>query len=102
MNNNMFYIDKDSFYACVEEVNDQKKEALLICVNYDKKIILSANYLAGEKGTISGMSLFFAKEKYRKIKICKPNLEKYNLYSLKIEEILRFFSSSVVKQSVDE
>ena len=102
MNNNIFYIDMDSFYASVEELNYQKKEPLVISMNYDKSIILSANYLAREKGITSGMPLFFAKEKYRKIKICNANLEKYNLYSLKIEEILRFFSSSVVKQSVDE
>ncbi|MGL5640146.1 MAG: Y-family DNA polymerase [Mycoplasmoidaceae bacterium] len=102
MNNSIFYIDMDSFYASVEELESQIKQPLVICKNSDKSIILSANYLAREKGINSGMPLFLAKEKYSNIIVCNPNLEKYNLYSLKIENALKYFSLNVVKQSIDE
>ncbi|MGL5246004.1 MAG: Y-family DNA polymerase [Mycoplasmoidaceae bacterium] len=102
MNNNIFYIDMDSFYASVEELENLKKEPLIICKNSEKSIILSANYLAREKGINSGMPLFLAKKKYPNIIVINPNLEKYNLYSLKIEELLKSFSLNLVKQSIDE
>ncbi|MGL4617169.1 MAG: Y-family DNA polymerase [Mycoplasmoidaceae bacterium] len=102
MNNNIFYIDMDSFYASVEQLENPIKAPLIVCKNSEKSIILSANYFAREKGINSGMPLFLAKQKYPNVIVCKPNLEKYNLYSSKIENALNFFSSNVVKQSVDE
>ena len=63
MNNDIFYIDRDSFYATVDELNYQKKEPLVISMNYDKSIILSANYLAREKKQLLLACLYFLQRK---------------------------------------
>ena len=48
MNNNIFYIDMDSLYASVEELCGEKTEPLLIPMDCDKSIIVSAIYLASK------------------------------------------------------
>ncbi|MGL4647121.1 MAG: Y-family DNA polymerase [Mycoplasmoidaceae bacterium] len=102
MENKIFYIDMDSFFASVEEMKLNKKIPLIVSNSNPKSVILASNYLAKKYGINSGMPVFLAQQKKHDILICKPHLADYQRISIAIENALFQYSKNVINHSIDE
>lgn len=104
MENKIFHIDLDAFFASVELLEKPYLENEILVVG--KKVVSTANYYSRQFGIKSGMLLSEAKsiaaKNNKRFFLVHPNLNKYKEVSLKIEHHLSSFDFLVIRNSIDE
>lgn len=104
MNNKIFHIDMDSFFASVEIALNPKYKNLPIAVGGRKAhgVISSANYIARSYGVKSAMKIYEAKKICPMLLVLECNMDKYIDYSYKVTQLLRNLKVKLQKASIDE
>lgn len=105
MNKVIFVADLDSFFASVEEAKDPALRGKPIGVGHElngKGVIVTANYLAKEKGAYAGMPFFKAKQVITGIELVQVDFDSYLEYSEKTFQIVKKYSDSLELGSIDE
>ncbi len=102
----MLHIDFDAFFASLEELRNPslKGKPVVICQftkNKTSGVVVTSNYLAREKGIISGMPLYIAKKRAGDAVFLEADKEYYEEKSRRIFEFLSRFGK-LEKRSVDE
>ncbi len=101
---NILHLDMDAFYASVEEVDDPSLKGKPVIVGglSNHGVVTTANYEARKYGVHSAMPAFKAKELCPYGIYLKPRMNRYRQVSDDIFKILRQFTNSIEKLSVDE
>ncbi|WP_027124082.1 Y-family DNA polymerase [Mycoplasmoides pirum] len=105
MNQIIFHIDLDAFFASVEEILNPtlKNKPLIVAGRHRKSVVSCANYLARKHGIYSAMPIFKAIEKFPNIKIVNVNMPAYEKYSAEFKNfITNNISFKIEDFSIDE
>ncbi len=104
MENRIFHLDMDCYFASVEIMLNPSLENIPICVGgrFMNGVVSSANYVARKQGVKSAMPLFEAKKICPSLQILSCNHDLYEEYSNKIHTLLLTIVKKVEKASIDE
>ena len=100
----IFHVDMDAFYAAVEVLDNPqlKGKCLLIGGSSSRSVVATASYEARKFGIHSAMPMAKALRLCPHAVVVPPRMERYSEVSAKVMEILNRFSSSVQQLSIDE
>ncbi len=100
----IFHIDLNAFFASCEEANDKSLKNLPLGIGgrSDRGVLTTANYNARKFGVNSAMSVVEAKRLCPNLVILPVNFDLYNKYSNIFFELLKEYSDTIEKGSIDE
>lgn len=104
MENTIFHIDMDCYFASVEIKENKEYENKPIAVGgrFYSGVVSSANYIARKQGVRSAMALFEAKKICPELVIVDCNMDKYIEISYQIDAFLSSIVKKIEKGSIDE
>lgn len=104
MNNWIFHIDVNAFYATVEINNNPqyKDKPVVVCSDTQKAIITTANYIARSYGIRSAMSLSHALKLAPDLIITGLNFDEYRKVSRTFVDLCKQYTSKCEQASIDE
>lgn len=96
------HIDGDAFFAsCEQAVHPEWKGKPVVC-GKERGIVAAASYEAKAKGVKRGVALWDVKKLCPDAIIVPSDYETYSIFSKRMFEIMRRFTSSVEEYSIDE
>jgi DNA polymerase-4 len=101
----ILHLDMNSFYASVEELQNNKyKNKPIIVSGYTKRsVVASANYIARKFGIRAAMPVFMAQKMCPSLFIVTPHFDLYHQYSEKIIDLISTkFTNNIEIGSIDE
>ncbi|WBW49585.1 DNA polymerase IV [Peptoniphilus equinus] len=100
----IIHMDIDAFFAAVEELDDPtlKGKAVVVAGRSERGIITTANYEARKFGLHSAMPLFMARNLCPDLTVVPGHRSRYLEKSKEVFQVLRRFSPTVEKVSIDE
>lgn len=104
MNNKIFHIDMDCYFASVEMLLNPSLANVPMAVGgrFHHGVVSSANYIARKRGVKSAMPLYTAKRICPELQIVDSHMETYIQISEEIDEFLNSILKRVEKGSIDE
>lgn len=106
MNGIMLHCDMNNYFASVECVYNPRLKSVPMAVCGDPKtrhgIILAKNYLAKNRGVMTGESIFSAKAKVPELSLVNANYQRYLEFSKKTRAIFGEYGDEIVPYGLDE
>lgn len=98
----ILHIDADSFFASCEVARHPELKGKPVATGLERGIVSSLTYEAKARGVKRAMSLRDVKKICPDIVLLPSDYETYSLYSLRMFNIVRRFTSDVEEYSIDE
>ncbi len=98
----ILHIDGDSFFASCETALNPKLKGLPVVTGAERGIASSMSYEAKARGVTRGMRLSEIKRVCPGVIILPSDYETYSLFSVRMYEIVRRYTSAVEEYSIDE
>ncbi len=100
----IFHVDMDAFYAAVEVLDNPqyKGKCILIGGTGPRSVVATASYEARKFGAHSAMPMAKALRLCPDAIVVKPRMARYSQVSTQVMDILRQFSSDLQQISIDE
>jgi len=98
----ILHVDADAFFASCEQAIHPELKGRPVITGKERGIVAAASYEAKAKGVKRGMRLFEVRQVCRDAVILPSDYETYSLFSMRMFEIFRRFSSDVEEYSIDE
>lgn len=95
-------VDGDSFFATCEQAMNPKLRGKPVVTGQERGIASSMSIEAKKLGITRAMSLYTIRKKFPQCIILPSNYEAYSLYSLRMFDIVRRYTSVVEEYSIDE
>ncbi len=100
--NAILHIDADAFFASCEQAVNPALKAKPVITGRERGIVAAASYEAKAFGIKRGVRLSEARKLCPDVIIVPSNYETYSLFSKRMFEIIRRFTSDVEEYSIDE
>lgn len=101
----VMHVDINSCFATIEQQADPRLRGIPIAVAaYDSPsgCILAASIEAKKYGIKTGMRVFEGKNLYPRLRVLKPDTDKYRFIHTALKRLLMEYSPSVMPKSIDE
>lgn len=98
----ILHIDADCFFVSCEVARYPKLKGKPVATGMERGIVSALSYEAKYRGIKRGMSIFEAKKVCKDIIFIPSDYETYSLYSKRMYNIVRRYSSEVEEYSIDE
>lgn len=104
LNNTVFHVDMDAFYAAIEQYDnpEYRNQPVIIGNKEGRSVVSACSYEARKFGVHSAMSGYEAKRRCPHAIFLPVNMNKYMKISSQIMSILNSFTPSVYQVSIDE
>lgn len=96
------HLDGDAFFASCEQVVHPEYRGLPVVTGKERGIVSAASYEAKAKGISRGVPLWEVKKLCPSAIIVPSDYETYSLFSKRMFQIMRRFTSQVEEYSIDE
>jgi DNA polymerase-4/DNA polymerase V len=96
------HIDGDAFFASCEQAVNPAYKGKPVITGLERKIVSCASYEAKKFGIKRGVPLWEVKKKCPDVIILPSHYETYSLFSKRMYDIIRRFTSEVEEYSIDE
>src|SRR3989344_5261232 len=98
----ILHIDGDAFFASCEQALHPEYRGLPVITGKERGIVAAASYEAKAKGVSRGVPLWQVKKICPEAIIVPSDYETYSLFSKRMFQIMRRFTSQVEEYSIDE
>lgn len=98
----ILHIDGDAFFASCEQALNPALRGKPVITGKERGIVSAASYEAKRLGVKTGMLLRDAKKVCPSAIILSSNYEAYSIFSMRMYEIVRRYTSAVEEYSIDE
>ncbi len=98
----IIHIDGDCFFASCEIATNPKLRGKPVVTGMERGIVSSMSYEAKARGITRAMRLFEVKKICPEAVFLPSDYEKYSLFSMRMYNIVRRFTSAVEEYSIDE
>lgn len=98
----ILHVDADAFFVSCEIASRPELKNKSVVVGQERGIVSALSYSAKAKGIRRGMRVKQVKEICKDTIFLSSDYEKYNLYSLRMNEIIKRFSFQIEEYSIDE
>ncbi|GLI54480.1 DNA polymerase Y family protein [Thermodesulfovibrio yellowstonii] len=98
----ILHLDADGFFASVEQATNPVLKGKPVVVGAERGMATAVSYEAKARGITRGMLVHEIKRLCPDAVLVESDYEKYSLFSVKMFEIIRRFSSQVEEYSIDE
>ena len=98
----LVHIDGDAFFASCEQALHPEYRGLPVITGKERGIVAAASYEAKAKGISRGVPLWEVKKICPEAIIVPSDYETYSLFSKRMFQIMRRFTSQVEEYSIDE
>ena len=98
----ILHIDADCFFVSCELAKWPKLKGRAVATGMERGIVSALSYEAKDNGVKRGMSIFEAKRVCKDIIFIPSDYETYSLYSKRMYNIVRRYTSEIEEYSIDE
>lgn len=98
----ILHVDGDAFFASVERAQYPHLRGKPVVVGMERGIATAATYEAKRLGVARGMPIWQVRKNFPSVTILPTHFELYEMYAEKLYSLLKKFSNTVQRYSIDE